>query len=546
MLKLSRCRKQVSRHFPRSVKVVNCVHAATRNSSSIPEHAASPSERNNDTQARVNQRKSSSRLRWNLTSTLETNGNPPVGRDEQIVTSSLEETLQHHRDYNAESVVIKKINSQHKGDSYLLQAAEDFHGARHVALEREAPANDTRWADYAGEVRTLTPDWAIVDDLPTSVRQPWMIWMNRQGPVETVGIRRLSNEIEAANQYLSPSSQEAKAASAAFADIQKIVLDLMPSISKVDLIGSRQSQLSHPLSDLDINLVLREESGTASASVLRQLYRLLRFVPARSNHKRVLSPRNHAIRARVPLIMLCHLPTGLECQIQCANSGYGSLEVARGLRAEFPSIEPLFRVIRQMLRMRGLSDGQRGGLTSYPVLNMIAISLKMHASRTASDHVGQQLLDFLRFYSEADFYSHGITYLASQALRRADKGSTREMLEKDGVSELVAQDPVGSVPVLFDVRRNLRDVHKARNSYQMVLHDPANLYNDLGCSAYLIKHVQETFRVVREDLLKNMLTYERALRTATGADNKLSLLAPIIGGDYSLFQLDRSRLSTAA
>lgn len=480
------------------------------------------------------------------------------GNKQIIIPDSLAETLRAHREANRDSIIIRKRKSSGAGNvpsSHFKVPNE----ALRLELDRDTKqkgsrnVNRRRQEEYQGQIRGLAMDWEIIGDIARYMAHPWMRSLYEQGETRDLAVERLSKEIRAADAFFTPTAKEVTAAARAVKDIESAVTTASPLFAKLDLIGSRASGLATPLSDLDLNLLANHRPGrsseNSSTDTLSVLFRTMKF-----GKKKVENPTIEtsyfAANARVPIIVGLHGPSGLEFQIQSASSGYGTLETVKCLAAEYPTLTPLFKILKQTLKMRGLADGARGGLTSYPLLIMIAVSLKQNAARSDPYDVATHLLQFLEFYSELDFYNTGITHTPSNHLKLPATNVTAASQFADeetalATISLVTQDPVGAIPMLFDTKHKMTMIHRPKNNFMMTLHDPANPYNDLGRSAYWIKHIQATFMDIHSKLKELMFKWDACIR-AEGQTTKTppSLLSPLIRGDYSMYNLERTRLSS--
>jgi len=447
-------------------------------------------------------------------------------------------TLVAHQEANAKQVEIKQIATN---TSTAWASRIGDWSVKRMALEREQSSDAPGVQDYEGKPRPLALDWEIIGNVPRYLRLPWMQELDAQFRSTQSALQRLTTEIQAANTLFSPTAEEASAAQRALSDIEACARIGCKSLERLDVIGSRASGLATALSDLDLNFVSKDSAQKAHADPLTVLWRYIRFgMPQRD----LILASYYAKQARVPIIVGTHAPTGLEFQIQNATTGYGSLELVKGLRAEWPTLQALFKVLKQALQMRGLCKGQHGGLTSYPLLNMIVVSLKLHQNQTDSHDCGKQLLQFLRFWSEIDFYTTGITHHPSRyLLGRLSKYEKDNPLTARNAIDLITQDPIAAVPVKFDVRKNLADIHEGRDHFRMTLHDPANPYNDLGRSAYYIKHIQATLMSMHQKLKEDMSEWDRQIRAEGQAEERpVALLRSLIEGDYSIYNMHRRRL----
>lgn len=478
------------------------------------------------------------------------------GDQQLIIPDSLAETLRAHRKANQDSVIIRKRNTLSGRYEAGPRTKRDY-AAVHVELDRaEHPSSNKRkqFQEYEGKSKGLSLDWEIIGNgIARYMGQPWMRSLDEKGPSRDSSKERLSKEIRAADAFFTPTQKEVAAARRAVNDIESVVRASDGTFHRLDLIGSRASGLATPLSDIDLNCLTSDDPGQAeiqpnvAIKALGVLFKNMRF--GKRADEDVIMTSYFAAKARIPIIVGVHSPTGLEFQIQSASSGYGTLETVKCLSAEYPTLTALFKILKQMLKMRGLADGRHGGLTSYPLLIMIAVSLKQNAAQTDPYDVGLHLLQFLDFYSTLDFYNTGITHTPSRHVTTSSANAAAESFytnEQTALStiDLVTQDPIGAIPMLFNVKHKLDVVHEPKNDFMMTLHDPANPYNDLGRSAHMIKHIQATFMDIRSKLRKEMSLWDRDIRAGGQSQSRpSSLLHPLIKGDYSMYNLERTRVS---
>lgn len=498
----------------------------------------------------------------------------PYEDHEVIDTTSLSRTLEAHREAHRDVPVIRREYKDANPDTPVIRqmriksSSDDaknssrvrlFDGAR-LQLARENPplTRKTERNEYEGTYRGLAPDWVKLGYLPRKLRLPW--WKDGENPSSSESAKqRLSTEIRLVDEFFSPTAEEASVAAQIHKDLEEYTAHYFEPFVRFDLIGSRAAGFAGPFSDLDLNMVVKDADGhervdISDRRVLAKLYRVLRwpFPKIRKPGPSLFAINSIVSGARVPIIAGTHLPSGLEFQIQTASSGYGSLEVMKGLAAELRSLRALFKVLKQTLKMRGLTMGQ-GGVTSYPLLNMIAVSLKLYPGHLYPYDLGTNLLRFLDFWCDIDLYKTGITHMPSHYIHQGiqDSFNPSEELYQQFNNEALAQrliadvtrDPVGARPVLFEVTKSLGEIHRGKNDFMLTLHDPANPYNDLGKSAFWIKHVQATFLDLRRNLRLSMSKWDKRMRDGDQIDEPPNLLGHFIEGDYTNFTVERKRLS---
>lgn len=302
--------------------------------------------------------------------------------------------------------------SPEHNDETPKEADGDQGPMRFGRIKRVKLPSVVRHLDHAGLVLPVQSEWRASKGLTQRWRLPWLSHKNPAELTSAVSAReRLAEEINSFNDYFTPKDPEKLASDAALNAIKLALTSIRPSYS-IELMGSRASGLASPLSDLDINL--RAEDGarlddvddrTQAVKILAKINRDLR----RLRWTRELRVTSFRSKARVPIIAGVHIPTGLAFQVQHTVTGYNSTEFSRAFVKEYPTLRALFIILKHMLTMRGLCDGQHGGLTSYPLLNMIVACLKLKTAQSDDRDVASHLLSFLDMYSEIDLSMLGIS-----------------------------------------------------------------------------------------------------------------------------------------
>lgn len=244
------------------------------------------------------------------------------------------------------------------------------------------------------------------------------------------------------------------------------------------------------------------------------------------------------IDAMVPIVHARHRITNLVVQIQSTTNGYAGMEMVKSYLAEFPTLRPLFFVLRQLLTMRGLGESRAGGIGSYTLVMMIVAALKFSTIRFEHHDAGRHLLYFLDFYSRMNFSVNGISVdppeLFLKSMIFADKPEIPTRSSPD--------EPILSAAVL-DHAETIRDGRRCMAAqpsprpYMMYLQDPANAYNNLGKQVLGIKHVQATFASLRAEMQECVDYAEMRVR-----DQSFSVLEPCLAGNYRTFEAERKAL----
>ncbi|OCT47458.1 DNA polymerase sigma subunit [Cladophialophora carrionii] len=472
-----------------------------------------------------------------------------------IDIKSLENTLRAHREANREPVV-RKIYK--KGESVWIKDRDGGLPALKVKVPRKdiglfkrvdlSPITALR-----GTNRDLDALWRIKDtekNPPLQYRLPWLRHLDStDSRAPSAAIERLTAEIRAFEKYSSPSEEEQRAASDALNDIIDCIKDIDAGLI-VDVIGSRATNLADPLSDLDINVaspeqcvILDNPAQEAPFRVLKKLYRALQK-PSKNNNQsdsRRIETHYYLKQARVPILLCRHKPTGLPIQIQSTPRTYDSREYVKASLREYPSLKGLFKVLKQLLQMRGLTIGSAGGITSYPLLQMIVATLKFSEARFHPADLGGQFLLFLDFYSDIDFSTHGISTEPLELFSKSVGRGPDCDEEADDASDGLETPPQSHITFKGRTRRR----SPKSMSHLMTLQDPANPINDLGKSCFHIKDVQETFIALRTTLKRAMAEWDAPSKAPTrsgGQSVARSLLEPCVGGDYTIYEHERDDL----
>ena len=369
-------------------------------------------------------------------------------------------------------------------------------------------------------------------------------------------VERLAAEIHAFENYTSPSKEEHHAADYACQDLVEFIKEMGDGLV-VDIIGSRATSLADPLSDLDINVSHPHQRQASHASMEKSSFNILRDIhnslrKSSSTIGDLSASRiqvHHFVReARVPLIQCYHRATALPIQIQSTPRTYDSREYVKAALQEYPSLRGLFKVFKQILQMRGLTIGSSGGITSYPLFQMIVAALKLSGGRYYTADVGHQFLYILDFYSDFDFSKQGLITepfaVFSKAVRWA-RNLDEEMEEAQNEKEFGGQ--VHPHQRAFVFRNQNQGKLRSTTEHLMTLQDPASPINDLGRSCWRILDVQETFITLRAEVKRAMAEWDHLPRRSTGAEGQFSLpslLEPCVGGDYRIYEQERDDLRT--
>lgn len=329
---------------------------------------------------------------------------------------------------------------------------------------------------------------------------------------------------------MSLKAYEMVAASSVFVELKSVVGGLSSSVS-IDVLGSYSSGLATPTSDLDFGLSIpsdknpldrgpspgRKVSIKAGSKSLHELYKTL-FESKSFDHVRWSWGMYDVLNA-------VHGNTKLAIQIKFMAHPPRSLLYVANYLSEFPTLRPLFILLRSALNMRGLTSTNTGGLSSYRIFIMIVYALSRKSSELARHDSAAQLLYILKLYSEANLYEYGFSVDPPRMFDKSLKGMKGNSTAR-----------ISGVDVM----------PKSRNErpFYLCLQDPADPTNDLGNGAYAIKHVQAVFRSARERIERAMCEWEGMTKSERENVNT-GCLHPLVGASYTHLESQRDFVKRA-
>lgn len=507
-------------------------------------------------------RNSHSKAEWTI---------PHVKAEPNVYPESLRDTLEAHRDANLSSLIRKRIvnaSDQDAGISRLKlnspiqnrskergQLGEQerlearCNGSSPALHTKEYPDARLEKGAYVGTSRLPTKEWELPQiSFTYHNKRPWLAFFDDIGNNAHYVFDYLTAEILAFEKYMELTASEKRAVTRAFSDTRKVIATVDPAI-RLRVKGSQSTGLAMPLSDIDINIEIpnsvpsKGRSGSAPAAdteATKLLARVTRKLKKKGGPKAMFRDPFLVKRAKVPIIDVRHVVTGLEIQIQCTADGYASMEMVKAYVTEFPTLRPLFCVLRQLLKMRGLGEARTHGIGSYTLIMMIVAALKFSSSRFNRKDAGRQLLYFLDFYTKIDFETTGIAVEPSELFLKRPLASVNAdvgvLTMRDGVAATRAHSDTADTSL---GRKFICTRHHYR-PYLMCLQDPANPYNDLGGHATGIKHVQTTL-----ETLGRMMKISMDLFATRRTNAVFSLLEPCLAGNYKKFEMKREALQEA-
>jgi non-canonical poly(A) RNA polymerase PAPD5/7 len=223
-------------------------------------------------------------------------------------------------------------------------------------------------------------------------------------------------------------------------------------------------------------------------------------------------------KARVPIIKFTDLRTGLPVDISFENmSGLVAQSTLSQWRTEFGDhFTYLVALSKQLLTMYGLNDNGTGGLGGLSVCCLVASFLQHHQT---PENLGETLIQFLDYYGNKFDYSRDRIILDPPSVKRkVSIGSSRLIRDSNGTKGTTG----------IDGRPERPD--------RLAIQDPNDPQNNISGGSYKAEQVLQLFSWAHKVLVERMRTVHM------DSVHELSILESILGGDYSTYQEQRSRM----
>ena len=358
---------------------------------------------------------------------------------------------------------------------------------------------------------------------------------------------RLHNEILAFREYERLTSEEADMRKEIRSEVEAVIQSVFPR-AVVTVFGSEQTGLLTRSSDLDM-VVLgigagagqnsddddddesskaeeEEGGGKDKESDLSDSDCLLMI--AKALRKAQITSYLEVIQARVPIIKLDHLRSGLGVDI-CVNNGTGvqAGELICSFKAQYPALEPLAVFLKVFLGQRSLNDTYTGGIGSVILVSMI-ISFLQHRERLVRRL--EALAKRESSSSNSNSSGSGIS-IGGIGKRVREKSSfpSSPILENLGILLIGFLELYGSkfnlvhTGIALDgngtyfpkMQRGEAFFESARPSL-LTIENPVEADNNMGKSSYMYAKVKRAFEHAHQILSANL--------TTRNSDSFLSLL----------------------
>ncbi|KAH8666491.1 hypothetical protein BX600DRAFT_274394 [Xylariales sp. PMI_506] len=379
------------------------------------------------------------------------------------------------------------------------RTADDKIKRPHQKIKRPSKMKADGFIDTAWRVKT--------DEDPC----PWVEADHSSEPSMAV---RLHKELVDFYEYVRPRDFEERVRQEMVQKLNNLVKTRWNSASVIPF-GSFKSGLYLPTADMDLVMCSKSflNGSRALFSSTGHLYTLKAFLLR--NNVAAFGDIETVAKARVPLLKYCDEGTGLRVDISFENStGPKAIDTFLDWKQMYPAMPTLVAIIKHFLCMRGLNEPVNGGIGGFSVICMVVNllhNLPAVQSRTMipEHHLGELLMEFFKFYG------------------------------KDFDYETVA---ISMVPPRLIPKHEVSDI-VYRNMDRLSIIDPNNPENDISGGSSNFGLVQQNFSNAYDDLNERMHELAREQSKVHGYD---TLLAPIFGGNYSSFRLQRNYMKKIA
>lgn len=387
----------------------------------------------------------------------------------------------------------------------------EFHFAR-ASQKIEKHTWQTSWANPEGLADTTIPYRRIANAADNGERVSQTLekargtkidcpWLDLLGTPNASALSRLNQEIKSFETYMSMIPQEDAAALRAQHEVQEIFAQA--GLPLPQLIASRKTGMAFRHSNINLMIPItdpgnpaddlsgRGPSPTRPEASEMQAVHLAKAISALECHHNFSHTRLSS--ARTPHVLTTHTHTGVKISIGSSATPPTGDDYVLNYVSEFPTLRRLYAVLRMVLETRTAFGMVHSTISGYGLIMMIVASLKLsEGTFDRKRDVGLHLLNFLSFYSEANFRRYGISVEPPGIFRKKDP---------NWVDAATAPAHIRGQISIGKRSSSIRDSI-------VCIQDPANYANDLGLAFFQTAGVQSLFRILSHRISAGMLAWE--------------------------------------
>ena len=374
---------------------------------------------------------------------------------------------------------------------------------------------------------SLRAEWMAID---ATLAKPWCV--TDRSSLQDVG-QWLHYEIIDFYDYVRPRSFEAEIRHHLIQRVQHAIV--RKYAARVSCFGSFAANMYLPTADMDLVALSDQYSRGGPPLLGRNTSRIHAFAQDLQRAGLMQSDSKEVVaKAKVPLVKYVDSLTGIPVDISFENvTGLDAIPTFEKWSADYPAMPVIVSVVKQFLSMRGLNEMYHGGMNSFTIICLV-VSLLQHypaiqdGSVSQVDILGNILLHFFDFYGN-----------------KFERATTEIRVNPPAHLPKVCSSTLLTILVFYILQHltnEKQNVVQAKADRLCVI-DPNNPANDISGGTSLIGLITKIFSEAHRTLVQRMA--ELSEQTPEQRKGR-SILGSIIGGDYSSFEKQRSRLKGLA
>ena len=246
------------------------------------------------------------------------------------------------------------------------------------------------------------PTGALLDEwIPSRGSNP-IPWVVDVEP-STSAAFRLHREICDYYEYVRPKDFEKAVREDLLDRLQKVIQRWEPTWS-LQCFGSFAAGLYLPNADMDVVVTSYGFQRSGRGNIPQNYHKLQKIADFLSRRIAIEDSMEVIASAKVPLIKFADAKTGINVDISFeSDNGPRAVRTFERWKAQFPAMPILVVLIKQFLKMRGMSEVVSGGLGGFSVTCMVTNLLqnlpRVQTGEIIPEHnLGEMLIEFLDFY----------------------------------------------------------------------------------------------------------------------------------------------------
>ena len=246
------------------------------------------------------------------------------------------------------------------------------------------------------------PTGALLDEwIPSRGSNP-IPWVVDVDP-STGAAFRLHREICDYYEYVRPKDFEKAVREDLLDRLQKVIHRWEPTWS-LHCFGSFAAGLYLPNADMDVVVTSYGFQRSGRGNIPQNYHKLQKIADFLSQRIAIEDSMEVIASAKVPLIKFADAKTGINVDISFeSDNGPRAVRIFERWKAQFPAMPILVVLIKQFLKMRGMSEVVSGGLGGFSVTCMVTNLLqnlpRVQTGEIVPEHnLGEMLIEFLDFY----------------------------------------------------------------------------------------------------------------------------------------------------